>query len=361
MPTTRYGFTWQHPKRARAAGTTFRRQSICPAMRRAAALSCAACGHASAAGSRFCAHCGAKLGETPAPLPPSRPIPGCGRGAPCERRRAPPAHGDVLRSGGSTALVDAARSGGFRRRHLPPTTPKWPRSSVVSAAMSQNILGARAGLFRYPEAIEADAENAVRSGWPWSRPLRTVPGRPPSGAHPASPPAWCGRELVGAGRSAGTQRRRRTPNSRRDSSGRGAETWIIAGTRRLAGELVRSTRAVEPAALKGFQNRSPLAVFARTLDREPFEALRRGKPDAARSAARGDGAAHAPLGADQVPAKPGRPDRGRGRNRKSRLIGLWKSGSKRGACQLHYFSRHHQGSGAQRSGAIAAQPALCRE
>src|SRR5262249_41236687 len=115
--------------------------------------------------------------------------------------------------------------------------------------------------FGYPEAHEADAENAVRAGLALVAAITALfkEGRHQVRIGIATGLVVVG-ELVGAGEAQERNVVGETPNlAARLQSYAAPNTVIIAGTtRRLAGELFEY-EAIEPTALKGFQE--PVVAF----------------------------------------------------------------------------------------------------
>jgi class 3 adenylate cyclase len=131
--------------------------------------------------------------------------------------------------------------------------------------------------FGYPEANEADAENAVRSGLAL---VDAIAELFKEGAHQVRVGIATGLvvvgELVGAGEVQERNVVGETPNlAARLQSAAAPNTVVIAATtRRLAGDLFEYD-AIEPAALKGFQE--PVGAFRVVRERtvaSRFEALR---------------------------------------------------------------------------------------
>ncbi len=131
--------------------------------------------------------------------------------------------------------------------------------------------------FGYPEAHEADAENAVRAAWRWSTRSRScfAEGRHQVRIGIATGLVVVG-ELVGTGEAQERNVVGETPNlAARLQSAAAPNTVVIAATtRRLAGELFEY-EAIEPAALKGFAE--PVGAWRVVRERtiaSRFEALR---------------------------------------------------------------------------------------
>jgi class 3 adenylate cyclase/predicted ATPase len=244
----------------------------------AQALTCAACGHANAAGSRFCAECGAKLSGAPAaPSPaPAPAAPPGSRSAPtaAERRQLTVMFCDLV---GSTALSTQLDPEDLREviaaYHKRAAEVVTRFNGYVAKYMGDGVLV----YFGYPEAHEADAENAVRAGLAL---VDAITALFKEGLHQVRIGIATGLvvvgELVGAGEAQERNVVGETPNlAARLQSYAAPNTVIIAGTtRRLAGELFEYEN-IEPTALKGFQD--PVAAFRVVRERSiasRFEALR---------------------------------------------------------------------------------------
>src|SRR5579862_8705121 len=140
---------------------------FCPQCGAPQALACAACGHVNAAGSKFCAQCGARLdmGAAPSPRPaPAEPAPrtAAPRAAhAAERRQLTVMFCDLV---GSTALSTQLDPEDLRdviaAYHKCAAEVVSRFGGYVAKYMGDGVLV----YFGYPEAHEADAENAVRAG-----------------------------------------------------------------------------------------------------------------------------------------------------------------------------------------------------
>ncbi len=267
---------------------------FCPQCGTPQALNCAACGHANAPGSRFCGQCGGKLGEAgarpaapaAAPPPPS-PAPAVGRAAgAAERRHLTVMFCDLV---GSTALSTRLDPEDLREviaaYHQCAAEVVTRFGGYVAKYMGDGVLV----YFGYPEAHEADAENAVRAGLALVDAIERLfppPSPPPQagaagqGVHQLRIGIATGLvvvgELVGAGEAQERNVVGETPNlAARLQAAAAPNTVVIAATtRRLAGDLFEY-EAIEPRELKGFQE----AVAAWRVLRERtvasrFEALR---------------------------------------------------------------------------------------
>ena len=252
---------------------------FCPQCGTAQALHCAACGHANAAGSRFCAQCGAKLGEpaAKAPAPPSPPpaaAPALRAAAPAERRQLTVMFCDLV---GSTALSTQLDPEDLRdviaAYHKCAADVVMKLGGYVAKYMGDGVLI----YFGYPEAHEADAENAVRAALAL---IEAVAKLFAEGGHKIRIGIATGLvvvgELVGTGEAQERNVVGETPNlAARLQALAAPNTVIIAGTtRRLAGELFEY-ESIEAAALKGFAE--PVAAWRVIRERSiasRFEALR---------------------------------------------------------------------------------------
>jgi len=265
---------------------------FCPQCGTAQALNCAACGHANAAGSRFCAQCGTKLDAaapaaatpTPTPAPAAPPV---GRAATAaERRQLTVMFCDLV---GSTALSTRLDPEDLREviaaYHKRTAEVVTRFGGYVAKYMGDGVLV----YFGYPEANEADAENAVRSGLALVSAIANLfpPPYPPPRAEEEKAGAFQVRigvatglvvvgELVGAGEVQERNVVGETPNlAARLQAAAAPNTVVIdATTRRLAGDLFEY-KAIEPAALKGFQGLvSAWRVVRERTVASRFEALR---------------------------------------------------------------------------------------
>jgi class 3 adenylate cyclase/tetratricopeptide (TPR) repeat protein len=252
---------------------------FCPQCGSAQALACAACGHANAAGSRFCAQCGAKLGEaavapSPAPVAPA-PQPTARPQNAAERRQITVMFCDLV---GSTALstqLDPEDLGEvIAAYHKCTAATVAGFGGYVAKYMGDGVLV----YFGYPEAHEADAENAVRAGLALVEAIMELFAK--DGRHQVRIGIATGLvvvgELVGAGEAQERNVVGETPNlaARLQSVAVPNSVVIAATTRRLAGELFEY-EAIAPAALKGFAE--PVNAFRVLRERtiaSRFEALR---------------------------------------------------------------------------------------
>ena len=247
-------------------------------------MSCAACGHANAAGSRFCAQCGAKLGAaagaaaSPAPAAPAAaaPPPAVARPASAaERRQLTVMFCDLV---GSTALSTRLDPEDLREviaaYHKCAAAVVGRFGGYVAKYMGDGVLV----YFGYPEAHEADAENAVRAALALVDAVTALFAA--DGVHQVRIGIATGLvvvgELVGAGEAQERNVVGETPNlaARLQSCAAPNTVIIAAGTRRLAGDAFEY-EAIEPAQLKGFQE--PVAAWRVVRERaieSRFEALR---------------------------------------------------------------------------------------
>jgi class 3 adenylate cyclase len=333
---------------------------FCPQCGTPQALSCAACGHANAAGSRFCAQCGAKIGDaaavpaalaTPAAAAPAPPAAAAARaGGAAERRQLTVMFCDLV---GSTALSTQLDPEDLREviaaYHKCAADVITRSGGYVAKYMGDGVLV----YFGYPEAHEADAENAVRAGLELVEAIKHLfrdEGRHQVRIGIATGLVVVG-ELVGAGEAQERNVVGETPNlAARLQSSAEPNTVIIAGTtRRLAGDLFEY-ESIEPATLKGFQE--PVAAWRVLRERSiasRFEALRAasltpliGREEELQLLTRrweqiGTGEGRVVLIAGEA---------GIG---KSRLIAALEDQVKNDAhASLHYFCQpHHQGSALQ--------------
>src|SRR5271156_4728355 len=253
---------------------------FCPQCGTPQALHCAACGHANAAGSKFCAECGAKLGglaAAPSPAPAAAPMPApVARPATssAERRQLTVMFCDLV---GSTALSTQLDPEDLREviaaYHKCTAEAVARFGGYVAKYMGDGVLV----YFGYPEAHEADAENAVRAG------LALVDGITKffaNGRHRVRIGIATGLvvvgELVGAGEVQERNVVGETPNlAARLQSVAAPNTVVIAATtRRLADELFEY-ETIEPTELKGFQELvSAWRVLRERSIASRFEALR---------------------------------------------------------------------------------------
>jgi class 3 adenylate cyclase/tetratricopeptide (TPR) repeat protein len=257
---------------------------FCPQCGTPQALRCAACGHANAAGSRFCAQCGAKLGEpagaapavsapTPAAAPPSPAPPRAATSA--ERRQLTVMFCDLV---GSTALSRRLDPEDLREviaaYHSCVAEVVGRFGGYVAKYMGDGVLV----YFGYPEAHEADAENAVRAALAL---VAAIAQRfAANGSHQVRVGIATGLVVVGELLGAGEAQERNvvgeTPNLAARLQAVAAPNTVVIGatTRRLAGELFEY-EAIAPRELKGFAE--PVTAFRVMRERtiaSRFEALR---------------------------------------------------------------------------------------
>ena len=251
---------------------------FCPQCGTAQALSCAACGHANPAGSRFCAQCGAKLGEAAAAAATASPaaaVPPVARGATAaERRHLTVMFCDLV---GSTALSTRLDPEDLREviaaYHKCAADVVARFGGYVAKYMGDGVLV----YFGYPEAHEADAENAVRAALAL---VEAVAQAFAATEHQVRVGIATGLvvvgELVGAGEAQERNVVGETPNlAARLQSHAAPNTVVIdATTRRLASDGF-DYEVIAPAALKGFQE--PVGAWRVLRERtiaSRFEALR---------------------------------------------------------------------------------------
>jgi class 3 adenylate cyclase/tetratricopeptide (TPR) repeat protein/RNA polymerase subunit RPABC4/transcription elongation factor Spt4 len=253
---------------------------FCPQCGAPQALACAACGHVNAAGSKFCAQCGARLeaGASPSPAPAPRP-PAARTAAPraaqaAERRQLTVMFCDLV---GSTALSTQLDPEDLRdviaAYHKCAAEVVSRLGGYVAKYMGDGILI----YFGYPDAHEADAENAVRAALALTEAVTKLFAQ---GGHKIRIGIATGLvvvgELVGTGEAQERNVVGETPNlAARLQSAAAPNTAVIdATTRRLAGELFEY-EPIEPTALKGFAE--PVAAWKILRERtiaSRFEALR---------------------------------------------------------------------------------------
>jgi class 3 adenylate cyclase/predicted ATPase len=255
---------------------------FCPQCGAPQALSCAACGHANAPGSKFCAHCGVKLGEAaaatpaaPAAPPSPPPAPPLGRAATAaERRQLTVMFCDLV---GSTALSTQLDPEDLRdvidAYHKCAANVVTRFGGYVAKYMGDGVLI----YFGYPEAHEADAENAARAALALTEAVTKLFAQ---GGHKIRIGIATGLvvvgELVGTGEAQERNVVGETPNlAARLQSAAAPNTAVIdATTRRLAGDLFEY-EAIAPTALKGFAE--PVGAWRVVRERtiaSRFEALR---------------------------------------------------------------------------------------
>lgn len=250
---------------------------FCPQCGAAQALACAACGHENAPGSRFCAQCGAKLGEAPpAPASPPKPAPAAPRpSSTAERRQLTVMFCDLV---GSTALSTRLDPEDLREviaaYHKCAAEMVARFSGFVAKYMGDGVLT----YFGYPEAHEADAENAVRAALAIVE--KVAAGAVGDTQHQVRIGIATGLvvvgELVGSGEAQERNVVGETPNlaARLQSAAAPNTVLIDVSTRRLTGELFEY-EPVDPGALKGFDGQVPAwrVVRERSLQSR-FDALR---------------------------------------------------------------------------------------
>jgi class 3 adenylate cyclase/predicted ATPase len=258
---------------------------FCPQCGTPQALNCAACGHANAAGSKFCAQCGAKLGEaapaakTPAPSSAPRPAPAPPpaprAAAAAERRQLTVMFCDLV---GSTAL--STRLDPEDLREVIAAYHKCAAETVtrfggyVAKYMGDGVLV----YFGYPEAHEADAENAVRAALALIEAIARLFAE--DGSHQVRIGIATGLvvvgELVGAGEAQERNVVGETPNlaARLQSAATPNTVLIAATTQRLTGDAFEY-EPLELSELKGFDGPvSAWRVLRERTMQSRFEALR---------------------------------------------------------------------------------------
>ena len=251
---------------------------FCPQCGAAQSLACAACGHDNAPGSRFCAQCGGKLGEAPAAAP-AKPAPAPAAppraASAAERRQLTVMFCDLV---GSTALSTKLDPEDLREviaaYHKCVADVVARCRGFVAKYMGDGVLV----YFGYPEAHEADAENAVRAGL--SVIEEVAAGEVGKGGHQVRIGIATGLvvvgELVGSGEAQERNVVGETPNlaARLQSAASPNSVLIDAGTRRLTGDVFEY-EPVDPGALKGFDG--PVGAWRVLRERtmqSRFEALR---------------------------------------------------------------------------------------
>ena len=253
---------------------------FCPQCGTPQAASCAACGHANAPGLAFLRtvrnqarrSCTGSGGRRAAPLVvPRAPLS-------AERRQITVMFCDLV---GSTALSTRLDPEDLREviaaYHACTADVVTRFGGYVAKYMGDGVLV----YFGYPEAHEADAENAVRAGARAGRGHRAA-----LHANRVAGPTKCASgiatglvvvgELVGAGEAQERNVVGETPNlAARLQSAAAPNTVVIAATtRRLAGDLFEY-EAIEATKLKGFQD--PVSAWRVLRERtfaSRFEALR---------------------------------------------------------------------------------------
>ena len=262
---------------------------FCPQCGTPQALSCTACGHANPAGSRFCAQCGVSLGggqpgqaAAPAPSFATSFAPAAAAVAPpvaraavaAERRQITVMFCDLV---GSTALSTQLDPEDLREviaaYHKRTAEVVTRFRGYVAKYMGDGVLA----YFGYPEADEADVENAVRGGLALVDAIAKLftEGRHQVRVGIATGLVVVG-ELVGAGEAQERNVVGETPNlAARLQSAAAPNTVVIdATTRRLTGDLFEY-ETLAATALKGFQ--APVSAWRVLRERtigSRFEALR---------------------------------------------------------------------------------------
>jgi class 3 adenylate cyclase/predicted ATPase len=251
---------------------------FCPQCGTAQTLSCAACGHANAPGSRFCSLCGLRLGEAGSTAPPvaakAPPTASPRTSSAAERRQITVMFCDLV---GSTALstrLDPEDLGHvIAGYHKSVSDTMTPFGGYVAKYMGDGVLV----YFGYPEAHENDAENAVRAA------LALVEATThlfSEDRHQVRVGLATGLVVVGELLGAGEAQERNvvgeTPNlAARLQCVAAPNTIVIAATtRRLAAEMFEY-EPIEPTTLKGFAE--PVSAFRVLRERAAasrFEALR---------------------------------------------------------------------------------------
>jgi class 3 adenylate cyclase/tetratricopeptide (TPR) repeat protein len=251
---------------------------FCPQCGTPQALACASCGHSNAAGSRFCAQCGAKLGEpaSAAAPPPPKPAPVARRAAAgAERRQLTVMFCDLV---GSTALSTKLDPEDLREviaaYHKCAAEMAARFSGFVAKYMGDGVLI----YFGYPEAHEADAENAIRAALAIIE--KVTAGAVGDKNHQVRIGIATGLvvvgELVGSGEAQERNVVGETPNlaARLQSAAAPNSVLIDSSTRRLTGDLFEY-EIIDPGALKGFDGQVPAwRVLRERTMQSRFEALR---------------------------------------------------------------------------------------
>ena len=181
---------------------------------------------------------------------------------------------------GSTALATRLDPEDLREVIAAYHSASPPRSSRASAAIVAHYMGDGVLVyFGYPEAHEADAENAVRAGARAGRRHRR-PRLAEHGRHQVRVGIATGLvvvgELVGAGDAQERNVVGETPNLAARLQSRAAPNTVLIAdtTRRLAGELFEY-EAIEPARSRASTSRSrPGGCCANARSTSRFEALR---------------------------------------------------------------------------------------
>jgi class 3 adenylate cyclase/tetratricopeptide (TPR) repeat protein len=250
---------------------------FCPQCGAAQSLACATCGHENAPGSRFCAQCGAKLGAPAAsatePKPTAAAPPRAASAA--ERRQLTVMFCDLV---GSTALSTRLDPEDLREvitaYHKCAAEMAARFSGFVAKYMGDGVLT----YFGYPEAHEADAENAVRAALAIIE--KVGAGAVGDMHHQVRLGIATGLvvvgELVGSGEAQERNVVGETPNlaARLQSAAAPNTVLIDATTRQLTGDLF-DYEPVDPGALKGFDGQIPAwRVLRERSMQSRFEALR---------------------------------------------------------------------------------------
>ena len=251
---------------------------FCPQCGAPQSLACVACGHLNAAGSRYCTQCGAKLGDPPAVATPKPTLVAAvppRQAFAAERRQLTVMFCDLV---GSTALSAKLDPEDLRdviagyHKCVADVVARF--SGFVAKYMGDGVLI----YFGYPEAHEADAENAIRAGLAM---IETIDGLAVGTARHqvrigiATGVVVVG-ELVGDGEAQERNVVGETPNlaARLQSAAAPNSVLIDATTRRLTGNLFEY-EPVDPGAFKGFDG--PVGAWRVLRERtmqSRFEALR---------------------------------------------------------------------------------------
>jgi class 3 adenylate cyclase/predicted ATPase len=249
---------------------------FCPQCGAPQSLTCAACGHVNAAGSRFCGQCGSKIGEAPAAAGTAAPAPtpAVSRSSSAERRQITVMFCDLV---GSTALSTRLDPEDLRdvitAYHQCAADVVGRCGGFIAKYMGDGVLV----YFGYPEAHEADAENAVRAALAL---IEAVGKLAIGGKHQVRIGIATGLvvvgELVGTGEAQERNVVGETPNlaARLQSSAEPNTVLIAASTRRLTGDVF-VYEPVDPGELKGFDGTVNAWRVLRELTMQSrFEALR---------------------------------------------------------------------------------------
>ncbi len=155
----------------------------------------------------------------PLPLPARRPRRRAAGRARRDRRRTPPAHGDVLRSGRLDRAVDPARSGRFARGHRRLSQRRSRRRHPVRRLCREIHGRRRAGLFRLSGSARSRRRKCrARRPRAGRRHRQDSSPRAAIRCASASPPAWSWSANWSA---PATRRRSATSSARRRTSRRG--------------------------------------------------------------------------------------------------------------------------------------------